>query len=183
MVLIAFGQLGVFLVRQPPLFAGMEVHGQLGEHLLHVDAVLEANQPSIGIGLEINPKYDSISREVKLFSHIKFQKVWSGSIEMASYLIEDKVRSWQTLYPTPSTKEEIETYEHNHILRAGLVPVSGNYSLSNQNQFMAGQSLKNRWIGSLPPGVVARNARIIFVLTNSATNEVVQVSESDYLIK
>jgi len=143
----------------------------------------KANQilstPGFGVGLEINPKYNSGTRSVILYVNSAFNKAYSGEIKMSAYIVEDKIFNWQKFYPSPGVTKEIENFEHNHMLRVGLAPVNGSYSLSSTNSFAAGQSVKTEWQATLPVAVVADNAKIIFVLSNALTEEVIQVSEED----
>jgi hypothetical protein len=112
-----------------------------------------------------------------------FKTEFSGNIRMASYLIEDKIINWQKFYPTPSITIDSARYEHNHMLRGGLAPKNGNYSLSPSTNFLAKQSIETQWQGVSPEAVLPENAKIIFVLTNADSEEVLQVAEVDLVAK
>jgi thiol-disulfide isomerase/thioredoxin len=139
--------------------------------------------PSNNIGIKIVHTFNTATRVVDMKVKAFFKTEFSGNIRMASYLIEDKIINWQKFYPTPSITIDSARYEHNHMLRGGLAPKNGNYNLSPSINFLAKQSIETQWQGVAPEAVLPENAKIIFVLTNADSEEVLQVAEVDLVAK
>ena len=131
-----------------------------------------------GIGLTINPKFDSVSRSINVYVSTKFERAFTGKIKMTGYMVEDKILNWQKFYPSPGVTENIEFYEHNHTLRGDLNPKNGKFDLNNGAPIGQNETFKIEWQGVLPSVVVSKNAQIIFILSNSETDEVLQVAEA-----
>lgn len=134
-------------------------------------------QPSNGAGVALNPKYNAANRLVRLYSTISFQKAYSGRLKVAAYLVEDSIVSWQKFYPTPGVTEDIPDYLHNHTLRGALSPVSGKDDLSPDASIAANSTFNVEWTAVLPNVVNAKNCHIIFIVTRSDNDEVIQVEE------
>ena len=139
--------------------------------------------PGNGVGIKIEPALNRATRVIDLKSKVFFKSGFNGNLKMAVYLVEDKIISWQKYYPTPSVTIDSARYEHNHMLRAGLAPKNGNYLLSAANVFLANQSYETEWQGIVPEAALAENSKIIFVLTNADTEEVIQVTQEDLIAK
>ena len=139
--------------------------------------------PGNSVGIKIEKTFNRSTRVIDLNAKTVFKSGFSGNIRMATYLVEDKIINWQKFYPTPSVTIDSARYEHNHLLRAALAPKNGNYALSASNLYVANQSIETEWQGVLPEGVLPENSKIIFVLINAETEEVIQVSEEDLLAK
>jgi len=135
------------------------------------------SQQGNGVGLRINPKFNSTTRKIRLYAKAAFKMAYSGKLKMATYIIEDSIVSWQKLYPTPSTSIEIENYVHNHVLRSGLSPGSGSFELTSSSEIIENQSYKSEWFGVLPVNVKVNQAKVILILYRSDNDEIVQVTE------
>ena len=134
-----------------------------------------------GVGIRIDPILNTSTRVIDLKAKVIFKAAFSGKVNMMAYLVEDKIINWQKFY-VPTTFDSAR-YEHNYMLRAGLYPKNGDYALSATIEFSADQSIETDWQGTLPGNVVPENSKIIYVLTNGNTEEVIQVAEVNLISK
>lgn len=92
------------------------------------------------------------------------------SLMLSMYLTENNFVNWQADYSIPG--EEIEFYEHNHILRASLGPIWGKPVKMNGNSCII--SFSKNFEGA---SWVMSNCNLVAVLQNGFTREVIQVEE------
>lgn len=139
------------------------------------------SEPSSGVGISINPKYTSSDSSLVVYTQIAFQKQISGELKIACYLLEDSIITWQKIYPTPSTSQNIEFYVHNHVLRGSLLPSNGQDLVTTKSTFVSGDSFKSTWQTTIPSWVKPENSKVLTIVYRTDTKEILQAEEADIL--
>ncbi|MCB0792340.1 MAG: Omp28-related outer membrane protein [Flavobacteriales bacterium] len=102
----------------------------------------------------------------------------SGDYNLTVYLTEDHVDDWQI--DNQQTPSEVEHYDHRHVLRDNLNGAWGDPIISGSAA--AGDTLTADLSRALAAGVIdPDNCALIAYLYNTATYEIIQVSEHKFL--
>jgi len=129
---------------------------------------LNANQMA---DLQVKTIWDSSTSSLCAFVFIQqLSGILPDSLMLSVYLAENGFVNWQADYSVPG--EEIEFYEHNHILRASLGPVWGKpvKLIGNSAVFSFSKSFSGAtWVMS--------NCSVVAVLQNGLSREVIQAEE------
>ncbi len=120
-------------------------------------------------GMEITPGYDTGNRKISAEVTVKAVSDLSDPVNLAVYFVEDSIINWQKDGGT-----NVQNYIHRHVLRGSL---NGTYG-ENLGTLAAGTEVTKNYDGFLTPAdAEPSHVYIVAILTNSVTNEVVQVEE------
>lgn len=123
-------------------------------------------------GLSVSPTYDSNGRTITAGITVKAIQNLNVDCELAVYFMEEEIINWQKDQEASPT--DVSNYEHNHVLRGSL---NGTYG-ENIGTLQAGQELLRTYSGTLTPSDANPDkVKLVAILTNSATKEVIQVEE------
>ena len=124
-------------------------------------------------GLEITPGYEAATKSITAEVKVKVVNDLTDPAELAVYFIEDSILQWQK-----DGSVNVQNYVHNHVLRGSL---NGTYG-ENIGTVAAGTSITKTYSGPLVPAdAVPEHVKLVAILTNSVTHEVIQVEEIDLL--
>ncbi|MFZ9700982.1 MAG: Omp28-related outer membrane protein, partial [Flavobacteriales bacterium] len=125
--------------------------------------------------LQIKPIWDSTTSSLCAFVYVEdLSGNLPDSLMLSLYLTENNFVNWQADYSVPG--EEIEFYEHNHILRSSLGPIWGKPVKLNGNTGVL--SFSKSFAGA---NWVMSNCNLVAVLQNGLTREVLQAEEVQVL--
>jgi len=134
-----------------------------------VQQELNANQTA---DVQVKTVWDSATSSLCAFVFVEqISGTLPDSLMLSVYLVENNFVNWQADYSIPG--EEIEFYEHNHILRASLGPVWGKPVKLMGNSAVV--SFSKNFAGST---WVMSNCSVVAVLQDGLSREVIQVEEA-----
>ncbi|MBM3170181.1 MAG: Omp28-related outer membrane protein [Bacteroidetes bacterium] len=121
--------------------------------------------------LQVKTLWDSSTSSLCAFVFIEhLSGTLPDSLMLSVYLAENSFVNWQADYSVPG--EEIEFYEHNHVLRASLGPIWG--KAVQLNGTSAVLSFSKSFSGAT---WVMSNCSVVAVLQNGLSREVIQAEE------
>ncbi len=120
-------------------------------------------------GIEITPSYNSGNRKISADVEVKAVSDLTDPVRLAVYFVEDSIVNWQKDNGT-----NIQNYIHRHVLRGSL---NGTYG-EDLGALSAGAVVNKTYEDFLIPNDAnAAQVYLVAILTNSVTDEVVQVEE------
>ncbi|MBL7922941.1 MAG: Omp28 family outer membrane lipoprotein [Bacteroidia bacterium] len=124
-------------------------------------------------GLEITPTYDAGSRTITAEVDVKVVDNLVNPAKLAVYFIEDSIIQWQK-----DGTSNVQNYVHNHVLRGSL---NGAYG-EDLGTLNAGDEISKTYSNSLVPNdAVPEKIKLVAILSDAVTKEVIQVEEVDLL--
>ncbi len=128
------------------------------------------------LNIDVTATPTANTNEYLIKSTVTFTEAWSGDIALSLFLIEDKVIDYQD-----SSVVVLPNYEHNHILRKIITPVSGATFTGAVTNKEVGRVYEKFVTFTLPANIVDKsNCKIIgFVHKTGTSKEVIHVEEID----
>lgn len=125
--------------------------------------------------VQLAPEWNETDRSLCVFAFVESRSsALPSNLKLAVYLAEHKFVNWQADYSVPG--EEIENYEHNHILRTAIGPIWGRQVLantsangSNEIQVFSANLSGQTWD--------MNNCSLVAVLYDDQSMEVIQAEE------
>jgi hypothetical protein len=126
------------------------------------------------VNLELNAEF--INNAYKLNTKTTFTDNFSSDLAISLFVIEDGIVDLQD-----STGVEIEDYEHEHVLRKILTPISGLNILATSPIKSKGTVLERTFYFEMPSKVLNKsNAKVLcFIHKVGSSKEILQVAEID----
>jgi hypothetical protein len=126
--------------------------------------------------VEIESEYsvsDSIvSTEIEIVTNINN----SRKLSVVAFVIEDEIIDWQKDYSL--TEDNIEDYEHNHVLRAGFNGSFGEVIKDNENPTTNGDILTKSYTLVAEPDWKISNCSVVAFVYDTDTKEILQAEIS-----
>jgi hypothetical protein len=110
----------------------------------------------------------TISCEVEVTTNINN----SRQLGLTVYVLEDHILQWQTDYTLDN--QDVENYEHNHVLRAGMNGPFGEEIKTNTNQTNVGDIFEKSYSVSTKSDWVIENLLIVAFVHDLDTKEILQ---------
>lgn len=124
-------------------------------------------------GIDMSATYNAGNRNISASVDIKILKDLSNPSKLAVYFIEDSIVKWQK-----DGSSDVEFYVHNHVLRGSL---NGTYG-EDIGTLNAGDEVSRTYSNTLTPNdAVPEKVKLVAILTDAVTKEVIQVEEIDLL--
>ena len=124
-------------------------------------------------GIDMSATYDASSRNITASVDITILKDQTNPSKLAVYFIEDSIVNWQK-----DDSTDVEFYVHDHVLRGSL---NGTYG-EDIGTLNAGDEVSRTYTNALTPAdAVPEKVKLVAILTDAVTKEVIQVEEIDLL--
>ena len=124
-------------------------------------------------GIDMSATYNAGNRNISASVDVKILKDLSNPSKLAVYFIEDSIIQWQKDGST-----NVQSYVHNHVLRGSL---NGTYG-EDIGTLNAGDEVSRTYSNTLTPNdAVPEKVKLVAILTDAVTKEVIQVEEIDLL--
>jgi hypothetical protein len=124
--------------------------------------------------ISITPTYNPSTRAVTADVDVLAVSDMTDGCQLAVYFVEDSIINWQK--DQTASPSDVQNYEHNHVLRGSL---NGTYG-ENLGALTAGSNINRNYSGTLiPSDAVAGRVKLIAILSNTVTREIIQVEEVD----
>lgn len=122
--------------------------------------------------ISITPAYNPASRTMTADVDVMAVSDIADSCLLAVYFVEDSIINWQK--DQTASPSDVQNYEHNHVLRGSL---NGTYG-ENLGLLSAGANLNRNYSSTLiPADAVAERIKLVAILSNAVTREIIQVEE------
>ncbi len=122
--------------------------------------------------IEIEPTFLPADSTINCDIEVKTNIANSRKIGLSVYILEDHIIQWQIDYEASPT--DIEDYEHNHVLRAGMNGPFGDIIKDNTNSTAIGDILKKSYSKKSGDDWVIDNCLIVAFVYDDDTKEVLQ---------
>jgi len=145
-------------------------------------AIIARLQEKANMTIEfVNANYDSTKKSISTKLKINFIDKCLTNYKLAVYIVEDSIVNYQTDYF--STPNDIPDYVHNNVLRGALTDAWG--SQISDTELSAGTESIKDFSYSVPANTDWRMnwVRLVAIITNADTKEVLQVNEKYLNIK
>lgn len=127
------------------------------------------------VDIQVKTFYDVNDSSLCSFAYVQILKPLTGDLRLVMVLTEDSIISWQKDYTLPD--EDIEFYNHKHMLRAGITTVwgkalNGGEAVTQGKEFIEGYSIKidlSKWN--------PQHLHVVAYVYDYTTNEVLQAEE------
>jgi thiol-disulfide isomerase/thioredoxin len=135
-----------------------------------IDELLQV-EPEVYI--ELAASYNSSNHSISISSKTEILQSISAPLNINILISESGIIAYQTDYA--AEPQEIEDYEHNHVMRKSL---TGSWGVDlGQNTYKAGDLIETSYNIDLDENWIAENISIVAFISNTNTYEVIQAEE------
>jgi hypothetical protein len=127
------------------------------------------------LDININTSLNHNSREVTMDIDVLFIESSSEELMLSVYIVEDSIASWQKDYSLPVDEQDVEEYEHNHVLRDAINGTWGDQITTGPTN--AEQVISKSYIYSINSNWKIQNSSIVAFVYKNDTKEVLQASQ------
>lgn len=127
------------------------------------------------LDININTSLNQNSREVTMDIDVLFIESSSEELMLSVYFVEDSIASWQKDYSLPVDEQDVEEYEHNHVLRDAINGTWGDQITTGPTN--AEQVISKSYIYSINSNWKIQNSSIVAFVYKNDTKEVLQASQ------
>lgn len=126
------------------------------------------------IDIQLKPFYDNVDNSLCVYYYAQFLNSISGRYKIVMYLTESHFVTWQKDYST--TPQDIEHYEHNHILRENITTIWGDLLIDGTA--LGSETYINGYSITVDPAKYnIDNCYVVAFVYDEITNEVIQAEE------
>jgi hypothetical protein len=126
------------------------------------------------IDIQVKPYYDVNTNSLCAYVYVQFLAEMTGQFKVVAYLTENHFVNWQKHYS--SNPQDIQNYEHNHVLRENLSSVWGTLLLDGTSA--VNQEFVNGYSITFDPVMYnINNCNIVAFVYDDVTGEVIQAEE------
>ena len=120
------------------------------------------------------------SDSISAYIQTKFIVGLSGEYKLCAFVIEDSIINWQKDYSKPPGQKEIENYVHMHAMRGAFV---GAFGESIGTSFTVGQIVKKGYSLKMGEDWEIKNLKVVAYVYKVDSQEIVQTTETDLVVK
>ena len=123
--------------------------------------------------VDIEPIFNAVDSTISCDIDITTNISNSRNISLVAFILEDHILQWQTDYDD-ATPTDIEGYEHNHVLRAGMNGAFGEVIKDNNESTAIGDLLSESYSQKAGNDWVIDNCLIVAFVYDNDTKEILQ---------
>lgn len=131
------------------------------------------------IDIQIANYSDTLQNRIVSYVYTAFLAAVPGNIKLGLYVVQDSIIAPQKWYGMGFPNDHDTDYVHMHMLRGNINGIWGETIASGGA--VQGQSSRRDYSFSLQPGWVPKNCKVLAIVYDADTYEVIQVVEKGFL--